>query len=255
MLCFTLLDTHCTARVFTFPSRSPRDARFSTLIPSQPPSNDSCLKPPGSPFTGEYHELEQRWFPWQRTALSSKCAQYSGNVPDEATRRWVTFVCFICFRGPEEEQCAQRLLHKGVIHATAGSFIFCWFIYCFVCSHTWICVNRDTTMQACVGHVWYDGADGADTFNADLINCSLALRVVADCHRMQDLLKLWHLYINRERADVHLKGVPCREIHPSGLYHEAVSDWCHRFQLWCFKTWKIITLQVKTVAVYSKNTK
>lgn len=89
-----------------------------------------------SPFTGEYHELEQRWFPWQRTALSSKCSQYSGNVPDEATRRWVTFVCFICFRGPEEEQCAQHLLHKGVIHATAGSFISRWFIYFFVCSHT-----------------------------------------------------------------------------------------------------------------------
>lgn len=45
----------------------------------------AVLKTICSPFTGEYYELEQRWFPWQLTARSTKCSQYSRNVVDEAT--------------------------------------------------------------------------------------------------------------------------------------------------------------------------
>lgn len=49
---------------------------------------------------GEYCEMEQRWFPWQRMAQTSKCkAQYSRNVADEATQRRVKITCgsYICF--------------------------------------------------------------------------------------------------------------------------------------------------------------
>lgn len=105
----------------------------------------AVLKPFCSPFTGEYYELEQRWFPWQRTAQSTKCSQYSRNVLDEATHAIGEHLSVSsCFRGPEKEQCAECIcfVHKGVIHVTAGSL----FLFRFVALiHEYL--NRNMNIQ------------------------------------------------------------------------------------------------------------
>lgn len=55
-----------------------------------PPEQMAVLTPFCSPFMGEYCEMEQRWFPWQRRAQTSKCkARNSRNVADEATQHRV----------------------------------------------------------------------------------------------------------------------------------------------------------------------
>lgn len=95
------------------------------------------LKPFCSPFTGEYYELRQRWFPWQRTAQSTKCSQYSRNVLDEATALDNICLFHLVSEGPRKNNVfVSALCIKLSFMSHLGIF------FCVCGSNRWIAENR-----------------------------------------------------------------------------------------------------------------
>lgn len=137
-------------------------------------------KPPSVFF---YHW--NKWTCWSHSALRSrgnirslssagfhgnaqlhlpKCSQYSRNVLDEATKHWITFVCFILFQTAwGRTMYCICFVHKPVIHVTSGFF---WLKYMNMN------VNRNIIIQAGLEHICYDGSDNKGTIKANIIHNS-----------------------------------------------------------------------------------